>query len=230
VNSRERWFGSVRWELLKNHAGGRGLNIGAGTQPIPLPIETLDARAGFKGDFNCSCDAIPVKDGAYDYALASHVLEHLANPVKALREWSRVVRKDGKLIVFMPDCRLYPDDRRRLNEAGPSALAESGALLERYRRGVANDEYDVHHDVWSLDAAVGLFERLGFSLLETREATPAALEAFERELLDGETRGDQELFDESLELQRRLGLPATDYSFMLVAANPGLAAVERALA
>jgi SAM-dependent methyltransferase len=223
VNSRERWFGSVRWELLKKHAGGRGLNIGAGSQPIPLPIETLDARPGFKGDFACSCDAIPVEEGAYDYALASHVVEHLPNPIKALREWSRVVKKDGKLIVFMPDCRLYPEDRRRLD--GGEAPAAPAALIGRYRSGAANDSYDAHSFIWSLDAAVRLFELAGFSVLETREAFASELPpALARE------RDDQKLFEGLLEHQYRLKLPATDYSFMLVAANPGLAAVERALA
>jgi SAM-dependent methyltransferase len=43
-----------------------------------------------------------VADGAYDALLASHVLEHLANPLGALAEWQRVVRPGGHVLLVMP--------------------------------------------------------------------------------------------------------------------------------
>ncbi|MFA6456213.1 MAG: methyltransferase domain-containing protein [Bacteroidota bacterium] len=38
----------------------------------------------------------------YDFVLASHVLEHCANPIKALREWVRVLKNDGLLLLILP--------------------------------------------------------------------------------------------------------------------------------
>jgi SAM-dependent methyltransferase len=38
----------------------------------------------------------------YDFVLASHVLEHCANPIKALREWVRVLKNDGMLLLIFP--------------------------------------------------------------------------------------------------------------------------------
>jgi SAM-dependent methyltransferase len=47
-----------------------------------------------------SLDQVP--DGSYDALLASHVLEHLANPLGALREWTRVVRPGGHVLLIVP--------------------------------------------------------------------------------------------------------------------------------
>ena len=44
----------------------------------------------------------PIADGAYDFVLSSHNLEHFANPVKAIKEWQRVLRPGGALILVLP--------------------------------------------------------------------------------------------------------------------------------
>lgn len=41
-------------------------------------------------------------DASFDRLIACHVLEHLRDPVAALREWSRVVRADGVLSFLLP--------------------------------------------------------------------------------------------------------------------------------
>jgi len=56
-------------------------------------------------------DGVP--DNAYDALLASHVLEHLANPLGALAEWRRVVRPGGHLLLIVPH-RDGTFDHRRL--------------------------------------------------------------------------------------------------------------------
>jgi len=38
----------------------------------------------------------------YDFLLASHVLEHIANPLKALYTWRRVVRPGGIIVLVVP--------------------------------------------------------------------------------------------------------------------------------
>lgn len=43
-----------------------------------------------------------IKSNSYDFILASHVLEHIANPFKALSEWLRVLKNDGFLLVILP--------------------------------------------------------------------------------------------------------------------------------
>ena len=44
-----------------------------------------------------------VNNKTYDYLYASHVLEHIANPIKALKEWLRVIKNEGYLILILPE-------------------------------------------------------------------------------------------------------------------------------
>jgi len=51
-------------------------------------------------------------NGHYDFLLSSHMLEHTANPVRALRAWHRVLRPSGALILLLPDKNWTFDHRR----------------------------------------------------------------------------------------------------------------------
>ena len=59
-----------------------------------------------------ACDLSMVRDGTYDFVLAAHVLEHIANPLQALQEWTRVLTPEGVLLVVVPDKRGGFDHRR----------------------------------------------------------------------------------------------------------------------
>src|SRR4051794_38319112 len=37
-----------------------------------------------------------IKSNTYDFVLSSHSLEHTANPLKALKEWNRILKANGK--------------------------------------------------------------------------------------------------------------------------------------
>lgn len=43
-----------------------------------------------------------INSDSYDFILASHVLEHIANPFKAISEWLRVLKKEGILLLILP--------------------------------------------------------------------------------------------------------------------------------
>jgi predicted SAM-dependent methyltransferase len=53
------------------------------------------------------------KDSEFDFVCSSHVLEHLANPVKAIKEWIRVIKKNGVIYCAIPDKRFTFDHRRK---------------------------------------------------------------------------------------------------------------------
>jgi phosphatidylethanolamine/phosphatidyl-N-methylethanolamine N-methyltransferase len=46
--------------------------------------------------------ALTYPDHSFDRLIATHVLEHLPNPVAVLREWNRVVRPGGLLSIVLP--------------------------------------------------------------------------------------------------------------------------------
>lgn len=54
-----------------------------------------------------------IADGSYDFVAASHVLEHVANPLRALREWQRILKPGGTLLVVVPHKPHTFDHRRQ---------------------------------------------------------------------------------------------------------------------
>jgi SAM-dependent methyltransferase len=73
-----------------------------------------------------------IADGAYDAVLASHVLEHIANPLGALAAWSRVLRPGGHLLLIVPHRDGTFDHRR------PVTALEH--LREDARAGTGEDD------------------------------------------------------------------------------------------
>jgi len=47
-------------------------------------------------------DLHPIESSSYDCVVACHCLEHIANPLRALAEWKRVLRDDGLLLLVLP--------------------------------------------------------------------------------------------------------------------------------
>lgn len=73
-----------------------------------------------------------IASGAYDFVLASHVLEHVANPILALREWTRLLKEQGTLVLVLPQKEHTFDHRR--------AVTTLEHLIEDHRHGVGEDD------------------------------------------------------------------------------------------
>ena len=76
-----------------------------------------------------------VKDASYDFVLSCHSLEHVANPIKALKDWSRVLKQNGRLVLVLPDKEFTFDHNRPI-----TSLAH---LIEDYNNNI--DESDTTH-------------------------------------------------------------------------------------
>ena len=89
---------------------GRGIDVGCGndclSQYAPLfPLVTsVDPWDTPQGDAQ-TLEGVP--DNHYDFLVSSHCLEHLRSPTEALRNWVRVVRPGGHLVVVVPDEDAY---------------------------------------------------------------------------------------------------------------------------
>ncbi|MGB7601982.1 MAG: methyltransferase domain-containing protein [Candidatus Sulfotelmatobacter sp.] len=77
-------------------------------------------------------DLQPIKDSSYDCLLACHCLEHIANPLRALVEWKRVLRDDGLILLILPHKDATFDWRRPL-----TPLAH---MIEDYENSVGEDD------------------------------------------------------------------------------------------
>lgn len=59
-----------------------------------------------KIDIVSDITAIPVPDSTFDIVLCTEVMEHVPDPLNALRELARVVKPKGQLIITAPFCSL----------------------------------------------------------------------------------------------------------------------------
>jgi SAM-dependent methyltransferase len=69
---------------------------------------------------------------SFDFVLSCHSLEHVANPLKALAEWRRVVRPGGYLVLVLPNKSANFDHRR------PTTTMTH--LLADFTAGVGEDD------------------------------------------------------------------------------------------
>lgn len=74
----------------------------------------------------------PIPDRKYDCVLASHCLEHVANPLLALSEWKRVLNVEGLLVLVLPHKDGTFDWRRPT-----TSLAH---LINDYRAQITEDD------------------------------------------------------------------------------------------
>ncbi len=59
-----------------------------------------------------AADLSSLHEGSFDAVLASHVIEHLADPIGALLAWTRVLRPEGRLVLVAPHADGTFDHRR----------------------------------------------------------------------------------------------------------------------
>jgi SAM-dependent methyltransferase len=98
-----------------------------------------------------------VENGSYDFVLSSHNLEHFANPVKALKEWQRVLRPGGSLILVLPHYLKTFDHRRTLTPVAH--------MIEDFERNTREDDLSHLEEILSghdlkMDAAAGTLDDL----------------------------------------------------------------------
>lgn len=93
--------------FFEKYCNGRGLDIGYGGDPVVADVDGWDF---FNGDAQFLHS---IEDERYDYVYSSHCLEHMSNPFVALRNWWRVLKDGGYLILYVPHRDLY-EKRRKL--------------------------------------------------------------------------------------------------------------------
>ena len=63
--------------------------------------EGNDLKYG-KMDYICDICHIPAPDGYFDVILCTEVLEHIPHPYLAIKEFSRLLKSDGRLLITAP--------------------------------------------------------------------------------------------------------------------------------
>lgn len=112
---REQW---VAAQAAKVPSGSRLLDMGAGSCPyrkffthceykthdfVQLKPEQLLGQQGYgQIDYVSDITAVPVPPASFDVILCTEVLEHVPEPIQAVREMGRILKPGGRLILTAP--------------------------------------------------------------------------------------------------------------------------------
>jgi SAM-dependent methyltransferase len=93
-----------------------------------------------------------IENEKYDFCFASHCLEHIANPLKAVKEWLRIIKNDGHIVLILPEKTVCFDHNRE--------ISKFSTLLSQFEKGVNEDDLSTlveilqNHDL-SMDRPAG---------------------------------------------------------------------------
>jgi SAM-dependent methyltransferase len=96
--------------FLRRYFVGDGIDIGGKPDPLALYAEFFPLVRSIRtwdwedGDAQ---HLASVPDQSLDFVHSSHCLEHLVDPAQGLRNWVRVVKPGGHVVVTVPDEDLY---------------------------------------------------------------------------------------------------------------------------
>lgn len=143
-----------------------------------------------------------INSDSYDIVLSSHNLEHIANPLKALKEWFRVLKPGGYLVIVLPKKEDTFDHKRKISsfelikykyvtDVGEEDLSSLGEILKCHdlerdpEAGSFNDfvirslnNYKnrcLHHHVFDVDLIRSICDFLNCKLVDYMYIVPINL-------------------------------------------------------
>jgi predicted SAM-dependent methyltransferase len=181
----------LRWienGYLRTRLHGRGVEIGGLWRKFKVPsgakvwyvdhLSAPDLARHYREvsgnivapDIIADAEFLPLR--ALDFIIASHVLEHLPSPLRALKSWYEALRGGGTLLLKVPDKRFTFDrNRRRTSLQHLIEELENPAQIdirehfadwvenvngrqpgseeyERELRGLMEQNYSIHYHTW----------------------------------------------------------------------------------
>lgn len=137
-----------------------------------------------------------IPNAAYDFVISSNCIEHVANPLQAIKEWIRVIKKGGVLLLAVPNkaycfdhlrpttpfAHLLDDFQQEVKENDLTHLNEilqwhdltmdlpAGNLEQFKARSLKNFENRaLHHHVFDLTVLKEIFSYFKLEIVRTHE-------------------------------------------------------------
>ncbi len=150
-------------ELMKKEPIGKVLDVPTGTgiladrlRKLGFELSCCDINPSFFsvpdlkieiGDLNQS---LPFPDESFDYLICLDGIEHTENPSNAMREFSRILKKGGKIFLSLPNF-LNIERRLRFLFTGTFSKIPS---------------HEVVRDIWKGDLSMAHLNPLGYPILK----------------------------------------------------------------
>lgn len=174
-------------------------------------------------------------EATYDFVLSSHMLEHTANPLKALLEWQRVLKPGGALFIALPHKDATFDHRRpvtsvehirhdfeqQTDEHDLTHLPEilrlhdlsldpgAGSAAEFAARGQKNFENRcLHHHVFDTRLAAELMDLAGVQILTVEPAHPCHIAILAITVTQGRPVNNSSFLSPEVRYRRRSPFPS----------------------
>ena len=112
----------IKYEIVP-YTRGRGLDLGCGMWKCYEHFIGVDSlkqwgslspadkyALNLNVDVRCDCEKLdPFASQSMDFVFSSHLLEHIEDAEAALREWWRVIKHGGYLVLYLPHAGFYPN-------------------------------------------------------------------------------------------------------------------------
>jgi len=155
-----------------------------------------------KKGYQFICDAVDlrvIQSKTYDFVLSSHTIEHIANPLRAISEWLRVLKDDGILLLVVPHKdgtfdhnrpmtslkHLIEDFEKNIREDDLTHLQEildlhdlnldpSAGDFESFRKRSMNNYENrcLHHHVFNTELVVEVFNYFNLQIISVDVVLP----------------------------------------------------------
>jgi predicted SAM-dependent methyltransferase len=138
---------------LAPYCSGQGLDLGFGGDPIvpwaicfDLPQPYAHEGAHPQHLFGDARDLSIFSDNSLDFIFSSHLLEDFEDTDAAIREWARVLKPGGNLVIYCPDEPRYRKHCTLTGQIYNEAHKHDYFGLDHVRRAISKvrDLYIVH--------------------------------------------------------------------------------------
>lgn len=135
--------------FFEKYCNGRGLDIGCGKDPV------VDGCYGWDLENGDAQYLENVENESFDFVYSSHCIEHMDDVQIAIRNWFRVVKKGGFLIIYGPQRDLYEKQRSlpsRFNPhhkhmflVGKAEKPDTLDIVDELRQALVGQEYMIEY-------------------------------------------------------------------------------------
>ena len=186
------------------------LDVGCGSNKISnsKKVTGCDIFPVSKDVIKAAADDLPFEDGAVDILVSTHCLEHMANPIKTINEWRRVIGKVGVIWFVLPHGSRTFDSHRPLtttshviddfnNETTDddqthwpefrdlTVLSGHRLIPKNYISKAKGNDFNffynqrlIHHHVWTLNSFIELISTLGLETIYAVDEVPGRNDSF----------------------------------------------------